>query len=64
MNLLATTKQAAAILQCDEQTVRNRIRRGAIKNVITNGSEGKGIRYLVDMTKEYGIEGKSNEIIK
>ena len=56
MNMLLTPKKAADVLQCDEKTVRNRIRRGAIKNVITNGGERNGVRYLIDMTKEYGIE--------
>lgn len=56
MNLLVTPKEAAAILKCDEATVRNRIRRGAIKNVITNGGEGRGRRYLIDLTKEYGLK--------
>ena len=56
MNLILTPKQAAPILQCDEKTVRNRINRGVIKNVITNGGDGSGVRYLIDMTKEYGIE--------
>lgn len=58
MNLILTPKQAAPILQCDERTVRNRIRRGAIKNVIDNGCGigNHGSRYLIDMTKEYGME--------
>ena len=56
MNLLMTPKQAAAVLQCHERTVCNRIRSGAIKNVITNGGRGNGVRYLIDMTREYGLE--------
>ena len=56
MNLILTPKEAAKVLGCAERTIRNRIRKGAIKHVITNGSNGAGIRYLVDLTKEYGIE--------
>lgn len=55
MHLIVTTKQAAEILHCSEATIRNRIKRGAIKNVITNGGKGRGIRYLIDLTKEYGL---------
>lgn len=56
MNVFMTPKQAAAVLQCDEKTVRKRIKRGTIKNVITNGESKSGVRYLIDMTREYGIE--------
>lgn len=55
MNLLATPKEAAGILKCTEATIRRRIREGAIKNIITNGSDGHGVRYLIDLTKEYGL---------
>ncbi len=58
MNLLLTPQEAAAVLKCDEKTVRRRIREGRISNVITNGAGGKGVRYLIDMTKEFGIEGR------
>ena len=51
MNVFMTPKQAAPVLKCHELTVRNRIRSGAIKNVITNGASGNGVRYLIDMTK-------------
>ena len=57
MNLILPPKDAAKVLRCDEKTVRRRIRNGAIKNVITNGGTGRGVRYLIDLTKEYGIEG-------
>ena len=56
MNLLMKPKDAAVVLQCDEKTIRHRIRKGVIKNVITNGGEKNGVRYLIDMTKEYGME--------
>lgn len=56
MNLILTPREAAPILKCDEKTIRRRINRGAIKNVITNGASKNGVRYLIDMTKEYGIE--------
>lgn len=55
MNVLMTPKEAAAVLKVDERTVRNRIRRGSIKNVVTNGMDGHGVRYLIDMTREFGI---------
>ena len=58
MNLILPPKDVAKVLGCSERTVRNRIRRGAIKNVIGNGGSGTGARYLVDMTKEYGIRGQ------
>lgn len=51
-----TPKQAALVLNCNEKTIRLRIRRGTIKNVITNGGHKNGVRYLIDMTKEFGIE--------
>lgn len=57
MNLILPPKDAAKVLRCDERTIRNRIRRGAIKNVISNGGNGTGVRYLIDLTKEYGIGG-------
>lgn len=57
VNLILPPKDAAKVLRCDERTVRNRIRRGAIKHVIVNGGSGTGVRYLVDLTKEYGIGG-------
>ncbi len=56
MHVFMKPAQAAKVLGIHELTVRNRIRSGAIKNVVTNGCEGNGIRYLIDMTKEFGIE--------
>ena len=56
MNLILPPKEAAKVLGCDEKTVRRRIRRGAIKSVITNGCDGRSVRYLIDMTREYGLE--------
>ena len=60
MNLLLPPKEAAPLIKCDEKTVRRRIKDGRIKNVVTNGCTGHGVRYLIDMTKEYGIEGSEN----
>lgn len=56
MNWLLSPREAAVVLRCDEKTVRNRIRDGCITHVITNGHEGPGVRYLIDMTREYGFE--------
>ena len=58
MNLFLTPQEAAAVLKCDERTIRRRIREGRIANVITNGASGRGVRYLIDMTKEFGINGR------
>ena len=56
MHVFMTVDEAAALLKCDRRTVTNRIRRGVITNVITNGCTGTGVRYIIDMTKEFGIE--------
>ena len=54
MNLILPPKGVAEIFDVHEKTVCNRIKRNEIKNVIRLG-EGHGVRYLVDLTKEYGI---------
>lgn len=61
MNLLLPPRQAARVLGCHEKTLRRRILDGNVKNVITNGYTGNGVRYLIDMTKEYGIERSGND---
>ena len=56
MHLLMTPKETASVLKVTEATVRRRIRNGSIKNIIGNGAEGHGTRYLIDMTKEFGMD--------
>ena len=55
MNLLLPPRRAAEVLGVGERTVRNRIRSGAITNVVGNGRSDRGARHLIDMTREYGI---------
>ena len=66
MNVFMSPKKAARVLGIDERTVRNRIRNGAIKHVFTNGGDGAGVRYIIDMTREFGItgEGEANDAEK
>ena len=63
MNLILPPKGVAEILGVCETTVCNRIRRKEIVNVFQLG-EGHGVRYLVDMTKEYGISREDYEAWK
>lgn len=61
MNLFLKPKEAAPVLGVNAHTVRNWINRGVITHVITNGVEGKGGQYWIDMTRQYGITKEDYE---
>ena len=53
-----TPQQLATRLGLSPRTVVRMIRRGDIKNYRTNGKKGNGTRYWVDVTREFGEEGR------
>lgn len=58
MNEFMTPQQLATRLGLSPRTVVRMIRRGDIKNYRTNGKKGNGTRYWVDVTREFGEEGR------
>lgn len=58
MDEYMTTAELARALRVTPQTIRKRIRKGVITCVLTNGAEGNGKRYLVDVTREYDTSSR------
>ena len=56
MHVFMDTREVAAMLHVTPATVRKRIREGVITSVVANGGRGSGRRYIVDVTREFGIE--------
>lgn len=56
MDYIATTREAARALQCDQRTVERRARAGGYRYMCKHGG-----RYLINMTREFpGMFGAEN----